>query len=389
MLFFKHVTLLTAAQVIEDGVLLVREGRIAALGPAGTVSPPPEARVVDAQGLILGPGYIDLQINGGFGKDFTAEPESMYAVAKKLPRFGVTAFLATLITSPYSQVQEALELWSQGAPEGLRGAIPLGYHLEGPMINPQKKGAHNPAFIRLPSPDAIAGWGPESGVRLVTLAPELPQALEVIRALRQRGVVVSAGHTMATYDQALQAFAAGITCGTHLFNAMPTLDHRLPGIAAALMQQAGVRVGMIADGVHVHPAMIHLAWKARQPEGVMLVTDAIAALGMPPGTYRLGDFNVTVDGLSARLEDGTLAGSLLTMDAAVRNLMAFTGCSLLQAAACAASNPAQVLGLTHTGRLQAGLNADLVLLNPSAQVLATLVQGEVVYSNTPLLEAVQ
>jgi len=386
MLYFQQVTLLTSPQVIEHGALLVQDGRIAALGLVESVARPPQAALVQAEGLSLAAGYIDLQINGAFGRDFTASPESIYAVAAELPRYGVTSFLPTVITSPPAVVQAVMEVWKGGAPKGFRGAIPLGLHLEGPMINPQKKGAHNPAFIRPPSLDVIAGWLPENGVRLVTLAPELPQALEVIHCLRQRGVVVSAGHTLASYDQAIQAFAAGVTWGTHLFNAMPSLDHRAPGIAAALLQQAGVGMGMIVDGIHVHPAMVDLAWKAKQPAGLSLVTDAMAALGMPAGVYCLGGYDVVVDGASARLTDGTLAGSLLSMDAAVRNLMAFTGCTLAQAAACAAGNPASVLGLTTTGQLKVGLDADLVLLTNTGQVLATLVKGQVVYSNPPLLE---
>jgi N-acetylglucosamine-6-phosphate deacetylase len=363
----------------------VEQGQIAALGPEGSFPIPTQAQVVQAEGLVLAPGFIDLQINGGFGKDFTDTPGCLYEVAAQLPQFGVTAFLPTVITSPYAQTQEALEVWHEGPPPGFQGAIPLGYHLEGPMLNPQKKGAHNPAYMRPPGMDLARGWNPQAGVRLVTLAPELPGASAVIAGLRQAGVVVSAGHTLATFGQAEQAFKEGITMGTHIFNAMPALDHRAPAITGALLQHSEVSVGIIVDGVHVHPAMVDLTWKAKAAGGLVLVTDAMAALGMPAGSYRLGNYDVIVDERVAHLPDGTLAGSILTMQTAVRNLMDFTGCSLAQAVACASSNPARVLSLSHKGRLAQGMDADLVLLTPAGEVLATLVMGQVVYSKTPYL----
>lgn len=384
MLLFNRVTLLTPSESITDGALLVEQGQIAALGPAGSFPIPPQAQVVQAEGLVLAPGFIDLQINGGFGKDFTDTPGCLYEVAAQLPQYGVTAFLPTVITSPHRQTQEALEVWHEGPPPGWQGAIPLGYHLEGPMLNPQKKGAHNPAFMRPPEMDLARGWNPQAGVRLVTLAPELPGAPAVIAGLRQAGIVVSAGHTLATFEQAEQAFKEGITMGTHIFNAMPALDHRAPAITGALLQHPEVSVGLIVDGVHVHPAMVDLTWKAKRPGGLVLVTDAMAALGMPAGSYRLGNYDVIVDERVAHLPDGTLAGSILTMQAAVRNLMDFTGCSLAQAVACASSHPARVLSLAKKGRLAQGMDADLVLMTPAGEVLATLVRGQVVYSKPPL-----
>ena len=385
MFIFTHATLLTPWQTIPDGALLIQAGRIAALGETGSFTIPTQARIIDAGGLILAPGYIDLQINGAFGKDFTETPDCLYQVAADLPQYGVTSFLPTIITSPLQRVQEALELWQEAPPPGWRGALPLGCHLEGPMINPGKKGAHPAAHILPPAQEVIQGWSAERGVRLVTLAPELPQALEIIQELRRRGITLSAGHTLASYAQAVQAFAAGVTCGTHLFNAMPTLEHRNPGIAGALLQESLVSTGLIADGVHVHPAMVALAWKAKQPHGLALVSDAMAALSMPPGQYRLGGFEVIVDASSARLADGTLAGSLLSMDAAVRNLVVFSGCSLGEAIACASANPAKVLDLAHKGILAPGMDADLVLLDGNGQVQATWVGGQAVFSRTPLV----
>jgi N-acetylglucosamine-6-phosphate deacetylase len=291
----------------------------------------------------------------------------------------VTAFLPTIITSPLECVRLAMDVVCR-VPDGFAGAFPLGLHLEGPFLNLNKKGAHNPNYLRIPSPELVADWSPRNGVRLATLAPEMPGALETVAALVRQGVVVSAGHSMASYEQAQAAFQAGVSYGTHLFNAMPTLDHRAPGLAAALLTAPSICVGVIPDGIHLHPSVVDLAWKAKGPRGLTLVTDAMAAMGMAPGAYRLGDFDVTVDENVARLPNGTLAGSILTMDGALRNLMAFTGCSMLEALPTLTSTPAAVLGLEHKGQIKPGADADLVLLTPQGQVVTTIVAGEVVYS---------
>ena len=221
-------------------------------------------------------------------------------------------------------------------------------------------------------------WADESIARIVTLAPELPGALDAIRALRGKGIVVSAGHSNATYAEAIAAFEAGITWGTHLYNAMRGLGHREPGLPGALLSSS-VPCGLIADGIHVHPAMVKLAFKAKGTEGITLVTDAMAAMGMAPGRYKLSDRDVSVDQTSARLADGTLAGSILKMDQAMRNVIEFTNCTLAQALAMASTMPARVLGLDHKGRIAPGCDADLVILDESLQVERTIVAGKSVY----------
>lgn len=379
MLYIRKATLITPTETISNGTLLIDGSKILALGPDHTISIPEGAKVLDAHGQVLAPGFIELQINGGFGHDFTEKPASLWMVAGALPRYGVTAFLPTVITSPLSNVNQALEVWKAGPPVGFKGALPLGYHLEGPMINPAKKGAHNPAYILPPSLEIIEGWFPEEGVRLVTLAPEIPGAIEVIHELRKRGILVSAGHSMATYDEAMRAFDAGVLKGTHLFNAQPPVDHRQPGLSAALLTDRRLTTGMIVDGIHVHPAMVDLAWRLKGPGNFVLVTDAMAALGMPPGNYHLGDYDVIVDDTSARLSNGTLAGSILTQDAAIRNLVSFTKCNLAEAISAATQNPANLLGLDSKGCLEPGADADLVLLSPDGYVQSTWVAGEVVY----------
>ena len=380
----RHAAVLTPTGVTEEGVVLWDEkGRILQIVPGHPATAAGNADLLDGQGLLLAPGFIDLQLNGGFGHDFTAAPDTIWRVAARLPQYGVTSFLPTIITAPaevYRQAQATLA----APPAGWRGARPLGLHLEGPFLNPAKKGAHNSDHLRQPDPALVAGWSPETGVRLVTLAPELPGAAAVIQVLTDRGVVVSAGHSLATAAEARVGFAAGVRYGTHLFNAMPPLHHREPGLAGALLAADRPIVGLIPDGVHVHPDLVRLAWRALGGERLNLVTDAMAALGMADGRYQLGDFAVQVAAGVARLPDGTLAGSLLALDTAVRNLMAYTGCSLPEALPSVTSVPARLLGLLpDLGQISPGARADLVLLDADGRVKAAIVAGELLYDGRP------
>lgn len=376
MLYLTHATILTPFERIEDGAVLVEGARIVAVGAAARLPCPPGAQVMDVAGLLLAPGFIDLQLNGAFGHDFTADPTAIWDVAARLPRYGVTAFLPTIITSPLETVSAAQAVLRNGPPRNFCGAAPLGLHLEGPFLNPARRGAHNPAHLRLPDTRLAADWSPERGVRLVTLAPELPNALKVIRILRERGVVVSAGHSMADYEQARAGVHTGVAYATHLFNAMPPLDHRAPGLAGAFLTDSRVTVGLIPDGIHLHPAIVKLVWQSKGAGRVNVVTDAMAALGMRPGNYQLGDLEVTVDETSARLSDGRLAGSILGLDQALRNLIAFTGCSLSEALSTITTVPAQVLGLADRGQIAPGFIADLTLLTPDLRTAATAINGQ-------------
>ncbi len=383
MLYIQHAALLTSAQSIQDGAVLTAGAQIVVVGRAEELACPPGAQVVDGTGMLLTPGFLDLQLNGAFGRDFTTTPAAIWEAGARLPQYGVTAFLPTIITSPSATVAAAQEVLFRGPPPGYNGATPLGLHLEGPFLNPAKRGAHNPAHLRLPDLGWVADWSPARGVRLVTLAPELPGALEVIRVLAARGVVVSAGHSLANYDEARAGLEAGIVYGTHLFNAMPPLDHRAPSLVGALLADERATVGLISDGVHLHPGIVALAWRVAGPRRVTLVTDAMAALGMPPGRYPLGDWEVEVDDATARLADGRLAGSVLSLDQALRNLIAFTGCSLMEALPTITTVPAARLGLAHQrGQIAPGFVADLTLLTPDIKVAATIVGGQIVYSKT-------
>ena len=381
MLQITNATIHTPGRVIPRGSVVIDGSRIVAAGAAGDVPVATGATVINAGGMILVPGFIDLQLNGAFGHDFTADPAAIWRVAAGLPRYGVTAFLPTIITSPREQVEAGMQVVRDGRPKDFRGAAPLGLHVEGPFLNPKKKGAHNQQYLRPPTPEAVAGWSPASGVRLVTMAPENPGALEVIAALASRGVVVSTGHSMATYDEAVAGFDAGARYGTHLFNAMPALGHRDPGLPGALLADDRMTVGFIADGVHTHRSIIALVWRMLGPRRMSLVTDAMAALGMPPGSHRLGDYDVYVDATSCRLADGTLAGSILELDQALRNLLDITGCSLDEALETMTTTPAKLLGLDgERGRIAPGYTADIVLLSSDLRVQTTIASGEVAFA---------
>ncbi|HYO50664.1 MAG TPA: N-acetylglucosamine-6-phosphate deacetylase [Chloroflexia bacterium] len=381
MLYIEPASIVTPEGLLEERAILIDGERIVAVDYASRLPCPAGAYRLEAAGLLLAPGFIDLQINGAFGGDFTDEPGTIWQVASLLPRYGITSFLPTIVSSPYETVAAAQAAICEGPPPGFRGAIPLGLHLEGPFLNPAKRGAHNPTHLRLPDTAEAQSWTPDRGIRLVTLAPELPGACEMIEMLMARGIVVSAGHSLANYEEGVAGINAGITYGTHLFNVMPVMDHREPGLVGALLGDGRVTVGLIADGIHLHPSMVALAWKAKGPSRISLVTDAMAALGMSDGTYKLGDQDVIVAGGAARLADGRLAGSVLTLDQAVRNLVSFAGCSPSDAILAVTTVPASLLGMANSlARIASGSRADVVLLNSDLRVVETLVAGEVVYS---------
>lgn len=374
------VTLIEDGEAIENAAIVVKTGQIVYAGPLANLSPLPADRLISGQEWLVASGFIDLQLNGAYGLDFTRQPETISTVAARLPETGVVAFLPTFITSPLDTYPDKLAAVT-AAQRKTEGALVLGAHVEGPFLNPVQRGAHNAAWICPPTPATLAHLFPLEAVRLLTLAPEQPDGLAAVRWLRQQGVIVSAGHSGATAAEAEAAFEAGVTYGTHLFNAMSPLHHREPGLPGALLTSTQVKCGLIADGIHVHPQMLRLAWQCRGAAGLTLVTDAMAAMGMPPGEYGIGDQVVLVDKTGARLHDGRLAGSILQMDEAVRNTVAFTGCSAAAAIRMASTTPAEVLGLSHQmGHVRPGYPANLVILNRSLQVQATFIAGEVKFA---------
>ena len=325
-------------------------------------------------GTVL-PGFVDLQLNGGFGHDFTSEPASIWEVGALLPRLGVTAFLPTVVTAPPEAALAALETVAGGPPPGWVGAAPLGVHLEGPMLSPAARGTHPARFLRPPDPglvDAVIAAGPPL---MVTLAPELPGAEQAVRRLAEAGTVVSLGHSAAGAALAAEAVEWGARHVTHLFNAMSGLAHRSPGLAATALLDDRLTVGLIADGVHLAPEMLRIALEMKGPDRIALVTDSISAMGLGGGAHHIGSVPVTVEGVTVRNADGALAGSAATMAHVLRSMLAATGCSLDEAAAMTSATPARIAGhRSHPG--------DLVLLDADLEVAATAVEGRVVHARS-------
>jgi N-acetylglucosamine-6-phosphate deacetylase len=353
----------------------IRDGKIAALvREPRTGDLPEECR--EFAGLLC-PGFVDLQINGAFGAAIGPDPDGIRTLVAELPATGVTSFLPTLISSPTEYYEKFFAALEGGAVE--HGARILGAHLEGPFLSPKRKGAHDPTNVRPVDLDLLRGLLDSGQVRIMTLAPELANSLEAIELLLEEGAVASAGHTEATYEEVRLAVDAGLSMGTHLYNAMRPLEHREPGTVGALLTDDRLRTGIIADGVHVHEAALRLAHRAKSSDGLILVTDAMEAAGMPPGDYALGRRRVHLEDGAVRLPDGTLAGSALTMDEAVRNAVRFLGISLAQAVRMASETPSAAVNLDGKGKIAVGCDADFVLLDAQGSVLETIVAGETVY----------
>jgi N-acetylglucosamine-6-phosphate deacetylase len=356
------------------GELRIEAGRIAAITHAPTGG---DRRAPRYEAAFVAPGFIDLQVNGGFGVEVGEDSEAIRTLAARLPETGVTAFLPTVITSPPEAYPKAIAAFE--AASATPGARPLGVHLEGPFLSPQRHGAHRRDIIESADSRLLDTCLESDAARLMTLAPERPDALALIEKLLKHRVLVSLGHTDATYEQFVAGVDAGARMATHLYNAMSPFEHRAPGAIGAALVDDRVTIGLIADGVHSHPASLRLAVRAKGVERIALVTDMMSAAGMPPGRYALGGQDVIVDGLSARLADGTLAGSLLTMDQAVRNMVQWADVTREDALRMASERPAALLGMENLGRIAVGAAADLVLLNNDFSVRATIINGEVVY----------
>lgn len=359
-----------------ESSITIRGQKIVEISPVDQSRPvvPP----VDADGLLVAPGLIDLQINGGHGIDLASKPEQLWALADLLPANGVTAFQPTIVSSPAEVYRRATTALAN-RPADHHGAEPLGLHFEGPMLNPERAGAHSGEHLRPPDRRLIDRWSRADGVTMVTVAPELSGAIEIIEQLVSQGVVVSAGHSMATAKEAQAGVEAGVTMVTHLFNGMEPIHHRAPRLAGLALADDRLVTGIIADGIHVDPVMVSAALAAKGTAGLVLVSDAVAAQGLAPGNHRLGDRTVTADHTSVRLADGTLAGSSLTLDEAVRNLVTFSGCSFEEAISTATSTAAAVLDRQDRGRISVGAIADLALFDDDRQVAMTLCRGRVVY----------
>lgn len=359
---------------LVPGALVIRGGRIAEVRRVTSGRLPEPVYSAD----IVSPGLIDVQVNGGFGVEVGADPQALAHLAQKLPTTGVTAYLPTCVSSAEPFYRRAVDAFEKG--RSAPGAIAMGMHLEGPLLSPTRVGAHSPEVIGKARPEVYDALLESHHIKLVTLAPERPGTLDVIERLRRHDVVVSLGHTEATYEDFLAGADRGATMATHLYNAMSPLRHRAPGAVGAALTDPRISVGMIPDGVHCHAATIDVALRCKGWERLVIVTDMIAGAGMPPGRYDFDGRKVIVDERSATLDDGTLAGSVLLMDQAIRYMVDEVGASIADTLRMASEVPARVMGWPQKGRLVAGADADVTLFDERLRVEATFVAGQRVHA---------
>jgi len=373
----------TPSEEISDAIILIEDGRILAIGRQGEMAIPPAARRLDRRGFTVIPGFVDVHIHGAGGCDvMEATPEALETITGTVARRGTTSLVATTVTASQEhtcKAAKAVSEWMQTAGRifGAPQAEILGVHFEGPFINAARRGVHPPEWIVPPSTSVFERFlaAANGATRIVTLAPELPGAGELIVAARRAGVVPSLGHTDATYSEGISAISHGARHAAHTFNAMRPFAHRDSGVLAAILSSPAVTAELIADGVHVDEGATRLLLAAKGPRGVILVSDGTAATGMPDGTYRLGTFEVRVSGGIPRSADGKLAGSTLTLDVALGNMVRL-GMPLSDAVTMLTANPARLLGIERRkGALAAGADADLVFLNERLELSEVMTRG--------------
>jgi N-acetylglucosamine-6-phosphate deacetylase len=393
MLAFTAARLLTPTDAVEHPLLLVEQGRFLEVAAKSSLQTPAGISLSDFGDGVIVPGYVDLHVHGGAGFDVMDDDgKALPAIERLLARHGVTSFFPTTVTAPIDATLRALERLADAIEESQSGGqrsnkvgsgrtLALGIHLEGPFISHARRGVHPPEDLVAPTlPLFERFWQAARGrICMMTIAPELEGALEVIAEAARRGVCVSLGHSDADFATAERGIAAGARHATHTFNAMRplghnTLDHRNPGILGVVLTDDRVSADIIADGIHLDPAIVKLFARAKGPEQTVLITDAISATGMPDGRYRLGSFEVDVREGKCTL-DGKLAGSVLTMDRAVQNLARFAEWDLQHAVAAASRNPARAARIANKGVIAAGADADFLVLSPKGEVLRTFIGG--------------
>ena len=341
------------------------------------------AEVIEGKDKYIAPGYIDIHVHGGGGSDvMNGDYEAINQIAITHSHFGTTSFLPTTMTMDKNKIIGSLRSIYEAKLRGTGGAEILGVNLEGPYINPEKKGAQREIDIREPSIKEFVEFNKASGnlIRLITIAPEMPGAIDLIKYLYKQGIIASVGHTNATYVQTQAGIRAGLSHVTHTFNAMRGLHHREPGVVGAALTSPELTVEVIADGIHIHPIVLKILTKIKDGEKIVLITDAMRAAGLNEGTYDLAGQEVIVTKGQARLKDGTLAGSVLTMDKAVKNMASKVGVPLPKAIQMASFNPARSIGIDDKkGSLEPGKDADIVILNKNLEAELTMVAGKIVY----------
>lgn len=382
---FTASRLFTPTEEIQNPLLIVEDARIIELSSRATKEVPSGTALVDFGDAILSPGFLDIHIHGGAGVDvMRASPSELPRLGKFLATHGVIGYFATTVAAPLDatckaldRLADAIETATTASNTDTAHARPLGIHLEGPFLSHKRRGVHPPENLVTPTIAVFERlWQAARGhVRMLTIAPEIPGAMEVIAEAAKRNVCVSIGHSDAEMPTAQAAVMAGARHATHTFNAMRPLDHREPGILGEVLGNDDMTADIIVDGIHVDPAVVKLFLRTKGRERAVLITDAISATGMPDGRYQLGPIEVDVkDGKCT--SNGSLAGSVLTMDRAVRNVTKFSNWGLRDAVQAATLNPARAVGLTSHGVLVPGANADFTVLSSSGEVLKTIVNGQ-------------
>lgn len=376
-------TVFTPIDAIKNAAVLIEDGRIVAVGPRSSFDS--TTRTLDFPEAVLAPGFIDIHIHGAAGHDsMHIDRDGAAEMGRFLAKHGITSYYPTTITASEQDTIEALGSLAKLISDPPKGdaenpcARPLGLHLEGPFISQARRGVHPPNHIQEALLETLHRYNDASGanVRIITIAPEIPGALEMIRYAAGKGIVCSIGHTNADYEQAQAAIDAGARHATHTFNAMRPIEHRNPGVAGAVLTDRRVFADMIVDGLHVLPPMVDLFLRCKGTDRAVLISDAMSATGMPPGQYRLGEFDVKVEGLRCDCH-GKLAGSVLTLDVAIRNVMQFADWDLQNAVRIVTLNPARLLGIEkQKGQLVPGADADLVVLSQSGEILRTFISGQ-------------
>ena len=364
---------------IEKGSVLVENGKIKEINPSNVN----DTEVIDAEGLYLSPGFIDVHIHGAGGCDtMDGTVESINTIAKTIVQHGTTSFTPTTMTVAAEDIRKSMEVIKKLKEEGTEGANVLGAHLEGPFISPKAIGAQNPNFLLAPSVEnynkIVGDYG--DAVVSITMAPEVEGAKELIKYLSDNGVTVSMGHTKATYDEAIEGIKCGACHSTHLYNAMTPFTHREPGVVGATFD-TDITTETISDGIHISYPALRTAYKQKGTDKVLLVSDAMEACGMPDGQYSLGGQDVIVKNGAARLLDGTLAGSVLTLDKAVKNIYSNSNYPLNEVVRMATYNGAKHCHVEdHKGLIKEGYDADLILFNEDIEIQKVFVNGKEVYN---------